>query len=514
MDIQEHFSNILKEKNSSPFLFIGSGFSRRYLGVENWSELLSKFAENLKHPYEYYYSTANQNLPQTASLIAKDYHDAFWNSSDFEQLRKKHQKKVVNDTSALKISIGNHLQSLNIKGLQNEEYREEIELLNSLNVDGIITTNWDTLLEELLPDYKVYIGQDELLFCNPQSIGEIYKIHGCASKPESLVLTSEDYKYFNSKNAYLAAKLITLFIEHPIIFIGYALGDSNIQEILSSIVKCLGKDKINELQNNLIFIQRTKGNEIDNISSSIMVIDDFQLPITIVKTSTFTPIYKAINTIERKIPTRILRYCKEQIFELVKSENPNKQLCVVDFDNIEDKSDIEFVVGLGVIEKHMSAIGYRSIKPSDLFEDLIFQNKKYNARDILQTSIPELTGYLPVYKYLKEIGVNSIDDYNKNKLRINVHLRTLQDYQSKQYRKQYLDNCFISRLSPNEIIQKFPAFKAMVYLPYCTINETDLPIIKEFLNITFDEYWKTEHRYRTFYRKLACLYDNLMYGWN
>ena len=150
-------------------------------------------------------------------------------------------------TSALKISIANYLQNLNGNWLIDNEYAEEIKLLNNLNVDGIITTNWDTLLEQLLPDYKVYIGQDELLFCNPQSIGEIYKIHGCASSPESMILTQEDYESYNSKNAYLAAKLITIFIEHPIIFIGYSLADSNVRAILGSIVKCLGKDKIGDL---------------------------------------------------------------------------------------------------------------------------------------------------------------------------------------------------------------------------------------------------------------------------
>ena len=74
-----------------------------------------------------------------------------------------------------------------------------------------------------------------------------------------------------------------------------------------------------------------------------------------------------------------LRYCKEQIFELVKSEKPEKKLCVVDYENIEETSDIEFVVGLGVIDKHTSKIGYRGIKTKDLYEDLLFANKKFNA---------------------------------------------------------------------------------------------------------------------------------------
>lgn len=42
----------------------------------------------------------------------------------------------------------------------NAELVQEIQILSSLNVDGIITTNWDKLIESIYPEYKVFIGQD------------------------------------------------------------------------------------------------------------------------------------------------------------------------------------------------------------------------------------------------------------------------------------------------------------------------------------------------------------------
>ena len=39
MDIYE----FVKGFKTHPVLFIGSGFSKRYLGLENWEELLKKF---------------------------------------------------------------------------------------------------------------------------------------------------------------------------------------------------------------------------------------------------------------------------------------------------------------------------------------------------------------------------------------------------------------------------------------------------------------------------------------
>lgn len=502
---------ILKRKDSSPFLFVGSGFSRRYTGLENWKELLERFSEGLR-PFEYYISTANQNLPLAASYIAQDYHEAFWTNPKFETQRKKNQKRIINQSSAIKIAISNYLMALSNIGLQNQEFAEEIKLLNKLNVDGIITTNWDTLLEELLPDYKVFIGQDELLFSNPQSIGEIYKIHGCISLPESLILTAEDYESYNSRNAYLAAKLITLFIEHPIIFIGYSLTDSNIREILTSIVRCLGKDKINELHNNLIFVQRTKNDEKANIYQSFLVIDETQLPITVIKSKSYIPVYEAIDSIKRKIPIRVLRHCKEQIFELVNSQEPDRKLCVVDFDSIEDKSNIEFVIGIGVINKHLSSTGYQSIKPIDLFHDLIYKDSKFNSQQILEITIPDLQGFLPIYKHLNKLGITSSQQYKQSKFNVDDRLKKAVDFQSAQNRKSYLNHAFNQSVS--DIIKNFPSNKAMIYLPFATFKKEDVEILCQFLKDHFDDYWNTIDCNRTFYRKLACYYDYLRYGWN
>lgn len=236
-------------------------------------------------------------------------------------------------TSALRIEICNYLNSAFLNGPL-PEFKEEIELLSKLNVDGIITTNWDPLLDNLFPDYRIFVGQSELLFSNPQSIGEIYKIHGSATRPDSLVLTDADYSGFDAANPYLAAKLITIFVEHPVLFIGYSLTDRNVTSLLKAIAQVLGADKLDKLQNNLIFVQRAGGGE-PGYSKTFITIDGGQLPITIVTTDTFVPVYEALETVKRKIPARILRYCKEQLYEMARNTTLSDKFCVVDIDDIE-----------------------------------------------------------------------------------------------------------------------------------------------------------------------------------
>ena len=234
----------------------------------------------------------------------------WWNSPAYEASRERNKAKVRDKTSALRIEISNYLNSISLSDLMASEYRKEIELLSKLNVDGIITTNWDLLLEKLFPDYKVYIGQSELLFSNPQSIAEIYKIHGSSTRAASLILTREDYEDFESKNPYLAAKLITLFVEHPIVFIGYSLTDRNIAALLKSIVAVLGPENIKKLQNNLVFLQRSD-KEDGEYSETYLTIDGGQIPITIVKSKSFVPMYEALDQVKRRIPARVLRLCKD-----------------------------------------------------------------------------------------------------------------------------------------------------------------------------------------------------------
>jgi hypothetical protein len=110
----------------------------------------------------------------------------------------------------------------------------ELEALRKIRPHAIITTNYDQFLEIVFPDYSPIVGQ-QIIRGPIVSIGEIFKIHGCASQPGSLVFTKSDYDEFMRKKKYLSAKMLTYFSEHPLLFIGYSASDPNIRAILSDI---------------------------------------------------------------------------------------------------------------------------------------------------------------------------------------------------------------------------------------------------------------------------------------
>jgi hypothetical protein len=300
-DMKEQLGELIRSRNAGPFLFVGSGFSRRYLGLDDWRGLLSRFCVTGK-PFEYYLAAADGYLPRAAGILAADFNAHWWTSEDYKQAVERDKGKIIDRTSALRIEIARYISTLDQAKAKTSEFAEEIELLAGLNVDGVITTNWDLLLEQIFPGYKVYIGQNDLLFANPQQMGEIYKIHGCSTKPHSLVLTDKDYEEFSSRNAYLAAKLITIFVEHPVIFIGYSLSDENVTSLLRAISLCIGKDNIEQLRRNSIFLRRPSGQDAEGISETYTTIDGVQIPIVLVTTSDFRPMYQALGEIKRRIP--------------------------------------------------------------------------------------------------------------------------------------------------------------------------------------------------------------------
>lgn len=238
------------------------------MNTEKWDELLKVFCEEYSgndFQYNVYSSQVEERdyygkQPAIATLLEKDYNNTVLTADRYKDFREKHNLELKNNDSALKIAVSEHLSYA-----QFEPKNEEIALLRQLgkrSISGVITTNYDTLLEKIYPEYAVYVGQEELLFNNISGIGEIYKIHGSITNPNSLVLTSLDYAEFEQNASYLIAKLLTIFLEYPVIFMGYSLSDRNIRNIFKTISNCLTQEKLDQLKDRFIFVEYSNSEQI------------------------------------------------------------------------------------------------------------------------------------------------------------------------------------------------------------------------------------------------------------
>lgn len=510
MDIIENqISEQMKKYSVCPYLFIGSGFSRRYLDLENWEGLLRKFCSHIKS-YDYYRTKCNGNMPKIATEMCIDYNEMIWSSEDEEiiEFRKINASKLLNSTSALKIAISDYLLKFNQNGVH-LNLLNEIEDLKKVSIEGIITTNWDNFLTDLFPNFHPIVGQDELLSSNSFGVGEIFKIHGCSTNSDSLVLTEEDYKDFNKRYAYLAAKLVTYFIEHPVIFIGYSLTDENVTEILSSIINCLNKSDIERLSNNFIFVQRSTGKE--NIKYAYKEIGGAHIPIIILELEDYSKLYRPLANIQRKIPVRIVRYLKEQLFEFVQGNDPTTRVAVIDIDDDTNTNKLELAIGVGILKK-LGTVGYNQIKTADIIEEMLFENKDYDALLLLEKTISDSQGYVPVHYFISKVKKFDTSTLTEN-AKTNFN-HTIDNFKSGTYVRTYELNYKDKTLDQLlELDDKDKLIRVIPNYPFKTSDEINA--LGNLLRSVFSNYFENSKdiggNTTSFYRKAVCLYDELKY---
>lgn len=502
LDIQDNLNALLKKSNSLPFLFVGSGMSRRYLDLPDWGGLLKQFLD--EDDVEYEIQKSNGDYPKVASYIQKEFLKEFWKNDKYKDMKKEYQKlNFIGEEYPFKFTIADYFNNIDYKDYK---HKEEIGEFKKINIDGIITTNYDNFLETIF-DYEVYKGQDDLFFTKTMEIGEIYKIHGCCTKFESIVITENDYTRFKEQNIYLTSKLTSLFMEHPIVFLGYSLSDENIIGILKNIASSIGKDKLELLQDRIIFIEYETDTTKQFFESRVKQIDDLIIPITHIKTDDFLSIYKALGTTQRKIPAKCLRMMENSIYELIKTNDPRGKMAVVDIDKIDDYTDIEFYAGVGVVNE-MSNKGYNCIDSIDLFEDLIFDGDNYKfPENIISRTLPQLfqktpnLRNIPIFKYLKASDID-IDNYKDNELHKNIEEIIEQDSPFYKITPSYFedDKVFIEKMYTFLDAKQYTKIDLERFQNFLVIN-------KKYLND------KSNQTANTYYKKLACLYDRLKYGW-
>lgn len=511
---KEDLIKSLKNANKAPFLFLGSGFARHYIGTPTWEDLLEKFSSKPLNQYKSMLNTTS--LPRIAAEISKDLTKDFWELPNDDNFFLKYKNEVGNQSSILKIKIANFLKEMSLKEFPHS-YDEELKLLANLNIDGIITTNWDDTIERIFPKYKTFIGQKELLCSSIFCVGEIYKIHGTFRDPESMVLTVDDYSDFKEKYPYLVAKLITIFVEHPVVFIGYSMSDPNIQDILRFVVKCLDEKSFKKIQANLIFVEWEPGMDDVMVEKYIISMkDNTPLPVIRIQTGKFKLVYEILGYYERKIPADVLREYKKQFYDIVVSEKPERKIYALSDTKVDMDSEIQVVYGFGAIGKYMSANGYIGLGPVDIMRDVVRDENAYDALNVLTKSIPWIikrspTIYIPIYKYLSSVGIKNDNDYKNSPLKLTYSLRkgcdfcAYESFTNKDKNMSFADA--IKTYTGND------TWKAVALIPFLRLKQEDLPNVSLFINENMNDFLVKSNTYSTFMRKLICFYDWKKYGW-
>lgn len=514
-------SEMISRFNTTPFLFVGSGLTRRYLNLPDWKGLLRHFAEcvrNDEFAYDYYENRAKTMvckegiMPKVAELIQKDYDQKWFTDYTIRAVDREAIDLIHNGISPFKVEMANYLRKFSAP---NKLYKREVEKLSAISeksIAGVITTNYDTFLEEHFQGFCKYVGQSELIFSSIQGVAEIYKIHGSIEKPDSIVINEDDYVSFQEKSAYLAAKLMTIFMEYPIVFLGYSIGDSNIQGIIKSIVNCLDIEQVKKLEDRFIFVEYKEGMIGAEVTPYTIMIDDKQLTMRKIVLSDFMLLYNALEGKKAKLPVRILRRFKQELYEYTITNTPTDNIRVA---SIEDErvSDEELVLSIGKASE-FGLRGLSGLESNELYRDIVMGDLIYSADDLLQYALPKLlqqnSGKLPINKYLRN-ATKAFPECQKSVE--NQDFDSLISNTIKNSRRSLGSYTSIQQIWGNEKGNLEKATRLIAYLPE---EQMDLVELENILVGLFEEdinvLQNVNQPTRTNIKRLVRIYDYLKWG--
>lgn len=335
---------VLDDSGSRPILFVGSGLSRRYLGAPDWIGLLEQLIQlnpNCKFPIAYYAQNTGNDLPKVASAIVEQYQNYAWEQYGNDVFPAYLYDTAYTKSIFLKYKAASIVKELTEKFIvEGHPFQSELEILTTLNPHALISTNYDGLLETLFPNYSVIIGQQIIRRKEATNIGHILKIHGCMNNAEEIVISHEDYEVFSNKQKYLTAKLLTYFMEQPVVFLGYSLSDENIKSILADISEIVSGDR-DEVVNNIWVVEWSK----DLIQSDYKPASDKTVDLGNGKSIRVN--YLLVNTYERlyeslyqptTTPMDALREFEKNVYNIIKSKTiSDLEVDMISIENLTDE---------------------------------------------------------------------------------------------------------------------------------------------------------------------------------
>lgn len=553
MSFREELKSAFKDQNP-PYLFVGSGFSKRYLASPSWGELLEMIRATLgdSYPQEKYIDpkVTPPDLPGYAEKMADDVKNEWWNSDRYSSIYgdKANRKIAAGDYGPLK-QVACHVlsQDLSFPDILNGDFPEtalkyetqkvlsdELELFQKINSPCLITTNYDSLIEKLLK-YDVFVGQDDLILSHTQGVGEIYKIHGDINVPNSIVLTKSDYDRFKAHDKYLHAKILTIFAENPIVFLGYSLSDKNIQEIIRGIVDCIGgnQEKYNSFSSRMYIVDRPRGDSRPRIESCEISLDGIIFKARKVYLNNYLDLFDVLaNDVKLQVPAKTMKFFVENLYDTFSNPQRLSSIFLRPIDEIVEE------VSSGNGDKLIAGLTFSP--PGNVGMGLGFQRmgvdvvrERFMSGQDTAWNVNDYIGYflkgkkwLPIHRYLSRI---SLQDFNSNipakecnSLSVKVKEIAPENIKSAGISvpapldREYLNVGQVVSLGGSKYKDRSGKIKNV------TVGNLGSIILKmDESNISAPDLFKFIKRnkdklkkYQNVYMKLICLYDYIEYGEN
>jgi len=184
-------------------VFVGAGVSKNS-GLPEWKELIKDYAD---------YKGIDKFTSKQFLTIPEEVFERYGSLKYYEIAEKRFSGKYV----------------------PNSIHR----ILKEMDLTYIITTNYDTLIEDEIKNLQVVSKDEDLPYTSSNKM--LIKMHG-DFKNKNIVLKKSDYDNYE-KNFQLISTLIKgLFTTNTVLFIGYSYNDTNVQQIMNWIKEILKEE--------------------------------------------------------------------------------------------------------------------------------------------------------------------------------------------------------------------------------------------------------------------------------
>ena len=181
-------------------VFVGAGVSKNS-GLPEWEELIKDYAD---------YRGIKEFTSKQFLTIPEEVFERYGSLKYYEIAEKRFSGKYV----------------------PNSIHR----ILKKMKLTYIITTNYDTLIEDEIKNLQIVSKDEDLPYTNSNKM--LIKMHGDFEN-KNIVLKQSDYDNYE-KNFQLISTLVKgLFTTNTVLFIGYSYSDTNVQQIMNWIKEIL-----------------------------------------------------------------------------------------------------------------------------------------------------------------------------------------------------------------------------------------------------------------------------------
>ena len=409
------------ESGRMPVLFIGSGISKRYLyKYPDWSELLEasfRYIDKDSFLYQKYLDELKRKdlTPFETNAYLGSYAEEEFNKAFFERKiqvkvgNRKNPEWVKRHISPYKMYLASLFKKFNVN--RDPALQAELEKFRGLKnkTAAVITTNYDLFLEKEVfnSDYSVFVNQSDLFSADSYNVAEIYKIHGSATDAESIVITKRDYDSFEASRKLIIAKMLTLFAEAPLIFLGYSFTDEDIQKIISDFISCLSPAQISTIDEHFLFVSYEKGQqELVETKTNVVAPNGNYIPLTEIRTDNFGLLFDTLNRIMPGVSPLRIRQTRKIVKKIVDQSiaSSSAESIIVGLDRLDDidLSSKPLAIAVGYRESILNKYGYGMLADNLIIEDILYDNKNFDGKEMCSERFRSLPSnrLLPVFKYM------------------------------------------------------------------------------------------------------------------